>query len=319
MERIESFLDGLPGYQGYRDKESRRDSDRRMRESIANQLESIALRVERGGARLVAERKLDSAVSVEGLVKAINHAANLVRTQSYGYGGIFSDAPVDERALNQLYLFDKGLGVKVSQLDQELAGIEAAIASGENVQATIGSAEVAVQAIVDQLSARSSIIETAAPAAARTLFTPVDDARKEPPPPPIEISLGDAIAWFDEDYLVDAIIDITDAVHRVRFFHIGVDPDTWLVIADRDEQLIALVKESSETGTSDSVAWTLTGEGRTRQAGGDSIRANAYVTCYSSSDGDVAFRLLSGTDERYLRGKQVHPDDLSIYGKPAKD
>ncbi len=319
MERIESFLDGLPGYEGYRDKESRRDSDRRMRESIANQLESIALRVERGGAKLVAERKLDAAATVERLVKALNHAANLVRTQSYGYGGIFTDMPVDERALNQLFLFDKGLGVKVSQLDHDLSGIEAAIAGGEDVPATVQKAEIAVQAIVDQLSARSAVVETAAPAAARTLFTPVDDAQKEPPPPPIEIRLGDAIAWFDEDYLVDATIDITDAVHRVRFFHIGVDPDAWLVIADRDEQLIALVKDSGEVGGGEVVAWTLTGTGRTNQAGGDTIKANAYVTCYVDGDNDVAFRLLSGTDERYLKGTRVHPDDLSIYGKPAKN
>ncbi|MGD9712004.1 MAG: hypothetical protein AB7V46_08075, partial [Thermomicrobiales bacterium] len=88
MDRIETFLDGLPGYSGYRDKERRRDTDRRLRESIANQLESIAQRVERGGASLVAQRQLDAVSGIESLVRQLNHAGNLVRTQRYGYGGI---------------------------------------------------------------------------------------------------------------------------------------------------------------------------------------------------------------------------------------
>ncbi|MGE3796216.1 MAG: hypothetical protein AB7G88_00125 [Thermomicrobiales bacterium] len=316
MDRIETFLDGLPGYSGYRDKERRRDTDRRLRESIANQLESIAQRVERGGASLVAQRQLDAVSGIESLVRQLNHAGNLVRTQRYGYGGIFSDTPVDERALNQLYLFDKGLGMKVSQLDSQLSSIEADLAHGGSVQETLQRASGAVQGIIDHLAARNAVVETASPAASRSLFTPLDE-ETEAPSQPIDIAVGDAIAWFDEDFLVDAIIDVSDGVHRVRFLHLEHEPDRWLCIADRGEQLIALLTENQSGSDTGSVAWTLAGSGRTIRAGGSSIKADALVTCYEEGEDNVAFRLVSGADERYLAGHRVHPDDLSIYGKPS--
>src|SRR5680860_1858045 len=106
MDRIEAFLNDLPGYEGYRDKESRRDSDKRLRDSIANQLGSIADRVERAGAVLVQRRELDKSQSIEQLVRSVNHAANRIRSQSYGYGGIFSDRPIDEGVLCLLYTSD---------------------------------------------------------------------------------------------------------------------------------------------------------------------------------------------------------------------
>src|SRR5687767_12069292 len=108
MDRITSFLNDLPGYAWYRDKESRRDADKRLRDSIANQLAAIADRAERAGATLVQRRELDQSQSIEQLVRSLNHAANRIRSLSYGYGGIFSDTPVDERVLAQLFLFDKG-------------------------------------------------------------------------------------------------------------------------------------------------------------------------------------------------------------------
>src|SRR5680860_17777 len=129
MDRIEAFLNDLPGYEGYRDKESRRDSDKRLRDSIANQLGSIADRVERAGAVLVQRRELNKSQPIEQLVRSLNHAANRMRSQSYGYGGIFSDAPVDEHVLAQLFLFDKGLAMKVDQLDAQLATAESDLTS----------------------------------------------------------------------------------------------------------------------------------------------------------------------------------------------
>ncbi|MBX3069581.1 MAG: hypothetical protein KF883_03635 [Thermomicrobiales bacterium] len=319
MDRITDFLDRLPGYSGYRDLESRRDSDRRLRESIASQLEALAQRVERGGASLVASQRYSDASAVEQLVRSLNHAANLVRTQSYGYGGIFTDTPVDDRVLHQLFLFDKGLGLKVDQLDRQLAGIEAAITNSNDLGATLSSADTLVRGLVDSLSARGAVIETAAPAPVRSLFTPMDDAAKEPAPAPIAIALGDAIGWFDEDFLVDAIVEVHDESGRVRFFHIDEKPDRWLAIADRDEQIIALLDE--QPGSSDSlgsVAWNMPGSGTTERAGEKPLKASAWVTFYTGEGESVAFRLLSGTDERYLSGKRVHPDDLSVYGKPAK-
>jgi hypothetical protein len=324
MDRIEAYFQRIPGYSGYRDKENRRDSDRRLRESIAGQLESIARRVERGGARLIAARQLDQAGGVEQLVRSLDHAANLVRTQSYGYGGIFSDRSIDERALNQLSLFDKGLALKVEQLDAQLSGIESAVSSGGNLTETLGSAETAIRSIVDLISTRGEVLETAAVAPSRSLFEPLDEAAAAPPLPAIEVGIGDAISWFDDDYLVDSLIDIRDGDRRIRLLHVGRDPDRWVVIAEHGERLLAMLQEDPHSSAGipadQRVAWHIAGPGRTVNTTGETLKADAAVTAYASESApdQVALRVLSGADERYLTGTRIHPDDLAIYGQPAK-
>ena len=326
MDRIESFLNDLPGYAGYRDKESRRDSDKRLRESIAGQLSQIAGRVERGGAALVQRRELDKSQSVEQLVRSLNHAGNRIRSQSYGYGGIYSDRPVDEAVLAQLFLFDKGLATKVDQLDAQLANVETEIASGEPVEPLVADAQKSIKSIMDLLDTRGVVVETATPAPTRSLFQALDEV---PAPSKeidkLEISVGDAISHLGDDYIIDALIEVRDGANAVRLFRVETNPHKWLAVADHGLRLIALLEEqpgSAATGTgadNPTESWRVTGAGKVIESGGKSVKADGSVALYEWQDEPqkVALRVVSGADERYLSGRRVHPDDLAVYGKPG--
>jgi hypothetical protein len=327
MDRITSFLNDLPGYTGYRDKESRRDSDKRLRDSIASQLASIADRVERAGATLVQRRELEKSQAIEQLVRSLNHAANRISSQSYGYGGIFSDTPVDERALAQLFLFDKGLATKVGQLDAQLATVETDLTSGSPIEPVIDEARKSLQSLLDLLDTRGTVVETAAPAPPRSVFAPLDESRDTlgEPAAPIEISVGDAISHLGDDYIVNALIEVRDEDSTVRLFRVETDPGKWLAIADHGPRMAALLEEQSGGASAGShaaggtVSWSLAGVGEVREQTGKPVKADASVILYEWKDDPqrVALEVHSGTDERYLSGHRVHPDDLAVYGKPG--
>jgi hypothetical protein len=324
MERVTGWLESIPGYTGYRDKERRRDSDRRLRESIADQLSTIARRGERAGARLVSERKLDRATDVDALVQQIDFAANRVRALSYGYGGLFSDQPVGDRALDQLYLFDRGIATKVDQLDQDLSAIETELRDDAAAKSILSDASGMTQSLLDQIDTRTSVVDTAEPVEPKSIFGEPDAGRDEAvAPPPVILSIGDALSIMRDDFIVDATISIEDGPLRGDLYRLSQDPAEWLLVSNASGGAIARLEEkpeSTDAGSSSrqTPAWTLTGPARLHIAGNKPTAADASLAVFESGGGDsgLAVRLTSGRNERYFTGSRVHPDDVAVYGQP---
>src|SRR5690348_24937 len=88
---ISTLLHRVPGYTGYRSLEDRRDDDKRLRDSVADQVDAVVTTLGGVSARLAADRNLTHISVVERLVGATRLLGDRVRNASYGYGGIFSD------------------------------------------------------------------------------------------------------------------------------------------------------------------------------------------------------------------------------------
>ncbi len=125
QDSTESMLNRIPGYAGYKGKERARDSDRVLRNEIGRQLDQDANRVEAVQRTAADAREVARTTELEPVVQGLRNAANLVRSLSYGYGGLFSDRPIDDAALAQLRLFDEGLLVKATALATGVESIEA--------------------------------------------------------------------------------------------------------------------------------------------------------------------------------------------------
>ena len=192
----DSMLRRIPGYAGYKDKELARDSDRALRNDIAQQLDQNATRVEAMQRTAATDRNVARTTELEPVVQGFRNAANLVRSLSYGYGGLFSDKPVDDVALAQLRLFDQGLLVKVAALTTAIDGLEAG---------TSGDASVITREIADfkaGLDLRGQVItqgrpakpvKALVPAAATAKAFDIDQTMTTPIELP-EIDLGDAMS-----------------------------------------------------------------------------------------------------------------------------
>lgn len=158
-ERVERLLNRVPGYTGYRQKESMRDDDRRLREEIARELSQAIDRLTSVSSRMAAERKLDQISGIENTIGRVRHLESRVRTATYGYGGIFSDRSVDEYALQQLKQFDVAFQQGVDELVASIAS-----ATGESGD---GSAYQDIEQKINDLNrlfdTRGDVIETAKP------------------------------------------------------------------------------------------------------------------------------------------------------------
>src|SRR5215216_8149967 len=104
---LNRVLNKVPGYGGYRDKESRRDADRLVRARLVAELTQRAEKVERLAQAAADDRRFQDVSSFNSVAEAIRHLTNRVTTATYGYGGLFGSKDVDAAVLDQIRLFDE--------------------------------------------------------------------------------------------------------------------------------------------------------------------------------------------------------------------
>lgn len=314
QDNTASMLNRVPGYAGYKTKEQARDSDRVLRNEIARQLDADAKRVEaiqRGAAN---DRNVDRVNELEPVVQGFRNAANLVRSLSYGYGGLFSDRPIDDVALAQLRLFDEGLLVKTTALQTGVEGIEA----GDE-----GAAGVVVSQIADfkaSLDLRSSVIDQGRPikplrqpkVASATEKAFGDDDKKEPEKVELPIvALGDAMSILGDDHLVEALIDVDTGSTINRFIRLDNKPQLWLWVStdpsDTPKRLLSAEEPQN-------IAWSeIAGKAKITVPDERTRSGPGVIRSGTSSTGDQVVQLEIDGAVQNFTATDVHPDDIETY------
>jgi len=329
-------LNAVPGYAGYRAKESRRDADRAVRDKLATSFDRQADRAERVGAALADARRIHDVGPVNDFAAQIRHLIDRIRTATYGYGGLFGSRDVDAAVLDQMRLFDESLFAGVDQLDGPIAALEAAAGGEGDVPAAAAAGATAVRDILDRLDGRAQIAESAVPAAPEqlnralaVLQTPEEQAAAHQPPPAYDLHDRDALAILGENFLVDARIGVESAAAFFRLFRVDLTPERWLLVPRQRERPLALLTAATDpfvTGATPAIgAETYIvdasghGSGDVVGVGGKTERtALSFFLLHGATDPSKRAAVLQwGTEQQVLVGIEVHPDDIEIFGKPT--
>jgi hypothetical protein len=334
--RITGFLDAVPGYRGYRNKEDRRDADRRVREHVAAAFAAEADRVQRVASDLASQRRFRDVGPVDEFAGSIRHLIDRISTATYGYGGLFSDRNVDEAALDQLRLFDESLMSGVDELKGPIAALEQAFTANTDLAAPAREGVTATRQILARLDLRNEVIETGRPASEekireiRDILSP-KSPEEQGPPPAFDLHEGDAVAVLGDNFVVDGRIDLQTGGQALRLFRVGTAPERWLAVPSERGRSFALLDpnagpytggtESSIDGTAYTVNWSAAGTGDVTGKGGSTGRRPVTVSVLTGSADSAARAVVVdwGTERQVLVGKEVHPDDVEIYGTTGRN
>jgi len=99
----------IPGYGGYKEKETRREADKMLRIHIAKQLYDYRLDVMKLQEKIVEQKRIDELNKVDKLSSHLEILEDRIKYAEYGYSGFFDNVKVDEGALDKLYEFDANL------------------------------------------------------------------------------------------------------------------------------------------------------------------------------------------------------------------
>lgn len=324
LDRIMNKLSSIPGYDAYRDKENRRETDRRIRDRIAAELGSYAERIERVATKLANQRDLSAIGPVDAAATSLRHVQNLVSTATYGYGGVFSDRNVDEAALNQLNQFDADLLTRTEDLEPAVAQLEAAPA---DQLADVEAVQSVIEGLRSRFDEREQVVETGRPLPAEALSSPLSvlepAATKPLTSPAMQLKRGDALSISGTNLIVDSAIDITGA-HPMKLLRIDVAPERWLIV---NPSFAADAKRQDVTETGDAV--TIDGEtlglhgngvasatvsGMSGESGERSVTYRVYGG--AAAEGPIAVTLTWDSASLSLVGRGIALDEIEMYGQP---
>ncbi len=134
MSALERLLKGLPGIEGYVDKELRRDADKRLRELLATQMNEQKQQLFAIQKQLLSNGGLRWLDDVDQVIQKLQTLTDRIKTASYGYAGLFDAVKIGEEQLAVLHQFDLDLAHHVAKIDEILPRLQSATTSGESIQ-----------------------------------------------------------------------------------------------------------------------------------------------------------------------------------------
>lgn len=328
--RVASLLNKIPGYSGYKNKESRRDEDKRVREELAREYGQFAQRLADLQGELARARRFAEIGNVERVERALRRFTDRLRTATYGYGGLMGDRDVDSAALDQLRQFDEGLLSGVDELAKPIADLEAALAANGDLAAPARAGTAVVRNLLARFDLRAEVVETGKPAPAESVLRVLQPPRTDETPPTFNLHDGDALAILGDDYLVDSRIEVAGEPWSFRLFRLsGGTEEQWLFAPNRAEPGLALLRpvaeppapgvETAIDGTAYTPQSAGSGDGEVIGVGGRSgLRPVRFAILAGSGDPQARAVVLDwGTERQAFAGREVHPNDVEIFGRPS--
>jgi len=129
---LERFLEKVPGYRGYKQKELRREADKVERVFTAGRLDGCLAGLDQLKLDLVKAQKLDLVGEVDVVMRKLRRVRDRLQFADYGYAGLFDPTKVDQAVLDQLRAFDQALETEatgVCDLAESLAADSPSLAA----------------------------------------------------------------------------------------------------------------------------------------------------------------------------------------------
>lgn len=113
----------LPGIGSYQDKESIRESDKKLRDHISTELAHCMETLERLKTDISRKGSLSFLKGLDDISRHMDKLSRTIRYASRGYAGVFAPSQVDEKALSALFEFDLSLKEDIGDLDSLVSRI----------------------------------------------------------------------------------------------------------------------------------------------------------------------------------------------------
>jgi len=127
QDPIKKIMNKIPGFSGYIERQSRRDADKLLRETISQRFEELWQRVSNLQQDLLSSGGLMYVDDLEQAAIKLRTFADRIRTASYGHSSLFDAVKINEEELAQLYAYDTAMLDLVEQVGAAIDNVEASI------------------------------------------------------------------------------------------------------------------------------------------------------------------------------------------------
>lgn len=152
---LERAVEHVPEYEGYKQKELRREADKIQRVYVAERLSAACEKL--AGVQLDLTRRggLEMLGVIDASIRGLRTVRDRIQFADYGYAGLFDATKVDARTLDELYRFDVRLATEAEGVEDLAATITA---DSPSLRVDIGLLDDRVEALEAYFAGREQLI-----------------------------------------------------------------------------------------------------------------------------------------------------------------
>lgn len=165
LDPFKKILSYIPGFKGYMERQSRRDSDKLLRDTVARRFEEQWQRVSGLQRELINQGEIQYVDDLEASAIKLRTFADRIRRATRGYSGLFDAVKINEAELAALYEYDAQMLGLAEEVAKAVDNVEASIGS-EGLPAAFRNLNATAQRCIDVFDRREeAILSPAAPQA----------------------------------------------------------------------------------------------------------------------------------------------------------
>lgn len=157
MDPVKKILAKIPGFAGYMERQNRRDSDKLLRQTIADRNEEQWQHISALQRQFISQGEIAYVDDLEAAAIKLRAYIDRVRRASRGYSGLFDAVKINEAELNQLYQYDNTLLGLADDVAHAVDNVEASIGS-DGLPAAIRNLVSTTQQSVTAFDRREEVI-----------------------------------------------------------------------------------------------------------------------------------------------------------------
>jgi hypothetical protein len=158
LDPFKRLASNIPGFKGYIERQSRRDADKLVRDTVARRFTELWTRTSNLQKDLIGAGKIEFVDDMEQAALQLRTFIDKISTASRGYAGFFDAVKINEKELEQLYNFDLAFLDLSDQVSHALDNVEASLGDETALPAAIRNIINLARQAVETLNRRTEAI-----------------------------------------------------------------------------------------------------------------------------------------------------------------
>ncbi len=155
MDPFKRLASYIPGFNGYVERQNRRDADKLVRDTIARRFGELWTRTSNLQVDLVSAGKIQYVDDLEQAALQLRTFIDKISTAARGYSGVFDAVKINQKELEQLYNFDLAFFDLGDQIGHALDNVEASLGDDAALPAAIRNITTLGRQAVETFNRRS--------------------------------------------------------------------------------------------------------------------------------------------------------------------
>jgi hypothetical protein len=152
----------IPGFKGYIERQTRRDSDKLLRDTIADGISRQEQRIATLERDMISQGNIELVDDLEASAIKLRTFADRVRRATRGYAGLFDAIKINTDELQAIYEYDAAMLDQVDEVSRAIDNVEASIGS-DGLPAAMRNLRTVSQQAIDTFDRRKEVILSVLP------------------------------------------------------------------------------------------------------------------------------------------------------------